>query len=96
MIFPSAFNLTTGPMHWALLQRARAVDNQIYVSMCSPARDQRPDPESGEKRYRAWGESMVVDPMGKIVVQTDEKESIIYADICKCRTFADGPLIKIS
>lgn len=57
MIYPGAFNLTTGPLHWELLQRARyarwvfcmvdcssrswnrAVDNQIYVSMCSPARD---------------------------------------------------------
>ncbi|RXK42609.1 hydrolase [Tremella mesenterica] len=38
MIYPSAFNTTTGPMHWTLLQRARAVDNQIYVAMCSPAR----------------------------------------------------------
>ena len=60
MIYPGAFNLTTGPLHWELLQRARflfpgftiflnfcvtdfslrrAVDNQIYVAMCSPARD---------------------------------------------------------
>jgi omega-amidase len=39
IIYPGAFNLTTGPLHWELLQRARAVDNQIYVSMCSPARD---------------------------------------------------------
>jgi hypothetical protein len=23
MIYPSAFNTTTGPMHWTLLQRAR-------------------------------------------------------------------------
>ncbi|ELU44739.1 carbon-nitrogen hydrolase domain-containing protein [Rhizoctonia solani AG-1 IA] len=39
MLYPGAFNLTTGPLHWELLQRARAVDNQIYVAMCSPARD---------------------------------------------------------
>ena len=38
LLFPSAFNMTTGPLHWELLQRARAVDNQIYVSMVSPAR----------------------------------------------------------
>lgn len=29
LIFPGAFNLTTGPAHWELLQRARAVDNQV-------------------------------------------------------------------
>lgn len=27
-VYPGAFNLTTGPAHWELLQRARAVDNQ--------------------------------------------------------------------
>jgi len=39
VIYPGAFNMTTGPLHWELLQRGRAVDNQVYVSMCSPARD---------------------------------------------------------
>ena len=34
-----AFNTTTGPAHWELLQRARAVDNQVFVATCSPARD---------------------------------------------------------
>lgn len=31
LIFPGAFNLTTGPAHWELLQRARAVDNQVII-----------------------------------------------------------------
>jgi predicted amidohydrolase len=39
VIYPGAFNMTTGPLHWELLQRGRAVDNQLFVSMCSPARD---------------------------------------------------------
>jgi hypothetical protein len=34
-----AFNMTTGPVHWELLARARAVDNQIFVLTCSPARN---------------------------------------------------------
>ena len=38
-LYPSAFNTTTGPLHWELLQRGRAVDNQIFFGMCSPARD---------------------------------------------------------
>jgi omega-amidase len=29
IIYPGAFNLVTGPAHWELLQRARAVDNQV-------------------------------------------------------------------
>jgi predicted amidohydrolase len=37
-LLPSAFNTTTGPKAWEVVQRARAIDNQIYVGMCSPAR----------------------------------------------------------
>ncbi|GMP84031.1 hypothetical protein CsSME_00037720 [Camellia sinensis var. sinensis] len=28
--YPGAFNMTTGPLHWELLQRARAADNQYF------------------------------------------------------------------
>jgi omega-amidase len=38
LIYPGAFNLNTGPAHWELLQRARAVDNQCFVIAVSPAR----------------------------------------------------------
>jgi omega-amidase len=39
LVYPGAFNTVTGPLHWELLQRARAVDNQLFVLTCSPARD---------------------------------------------------------
>mmetsp|Transcript_22356 Transcript_22356/g.46482 ORF Transcript_22356/g.46482 Transcript_22356/m.46482 type:complete len:445 (+) Transcript_22356:215-1549(+) len=42
LIYPGAFNLTTGPAHWELLQRARAVDGQCYVLTASPARSAPP------------------------------------------------------
>ncbi|EAQ85875.1 hypothetical protein CHGG_07128 [Chaetomium globosum CBS 148.51] len=32
LVYPGAFNLTTGPLHWELLARARAVDNQLLVA----------------------------------------------------------------
>ncbi len=38
LVYPGAFNLVTGPPHWQLHARARAVDTQSYVLMCSPAR----------------------------------------------------------
>jgi len=82
LVYPGAFNMTTGPLHWELLQRGRAVDNQVYVSMCSPARD----PGAG---YQAWGHSMVVDPFGKIVNEAAEQEEIIYAKI-EPRTMEDA------
>ncbi len=28
LVYPGAFNHVTGPVHWELLQRARALDNQ--------------------------------------------------------------------
>ena len=59
---------------WELLQRARAVDNQIYVAACSPARDSTAD-------YVAWGHSSVVDPMGQVIAKAETEESIVYADI---------------
>jgi omega-amidase len=36
IIYPGAFNMTTGPAHWELLQRARAVDNQVQYSTLDP------------------------------------------------------------
>lgn len=74
LIFPGAFNLTTGPAHWELLQRARAVDNQLYVAAASPARG----PEGG---YQAWGHSTVISPWGEVVATCEHGESIVYADV---------------
>lgn len=74
MIYPSAFNTTTGPIYWTLLQRARAVDNQIFVAMCSPAR------HPGAS-YQAYGHSSVVAPNGDVLAEADEHPTIVYAEI---------------
>lgn len=74
IILPAAFNMTTGPAHWDLTMRARALDNQVYFAANSPARD-----ENGP--YQAYGGSCVADPWGAFVAHADEKECIIYADI---------------
>jgi predicted amidohydrolase len=74
LLYPGAFNLTTGELHWELQARARAVDNQVYVGLCSPARDM-------EAEYHAWGHSMVVDPNAKVVEQLNEKEGIVCVEL---------------
>ncbi|KAI8867886.1 nitrilase 2 [Ramicandelaber brevisporus] len=74
MIYPGAFNMTTGPLHWQLLARARALDNQFFVAMCSPARDTTAS-------YVAYGHSTVIDPMGQVIAEADEKENIVYAEL---------------
>lgn len=74
IIYPAAFNMTTGPLHWELLQRARANDNQLFVVTTSPARDTTAD-------YVAYGHSMIVDPWAKVLKAANESEQIVAADI---------------
>lgn len=74
LVYPGAFNLTTGPLHWQLLGRARAVDNQVYVAMCSPARDM-------SATYHAFGHSLVANPNAEILTEAGENEEIVYADL---------------
>ncbi|CAH2219574.1 omega-amidase NIT2 [Pelobates cultripes] len=74
LLYPGAFNMTTGPAHWELLQRARAVDNQVYVATVSPARDEKAS-------YIAWGHSTVVSPWGEVIAKAGTEESITSADI---------------
>jgi omega-amidase len=82
LIYPGAFNLVTGPAHWELLQRGRAVDTQCYVLTASPARTVSNDESKGRyPPYTAWGHSTVVAPWGDVIATTDEKESIVVADI---------------
>ncbi|WMV42230.1 hypothetical protein MTR67_035615 [Solanum verrucosum] len=72
--YPGAFNMTTGPLHWELLQRARAVDNQLYVATCAPARD-----VGGG--YVAWGHSTLIGPFGEVLATTEHDEAIIISEI---------------
>lgn len=73
LIYPAAFNMTTGPLHWELLQRSRAVDNQVFVCTISPAR--------AEKGYIAWGHSQVTNPWGKVLAKAGYNEEILYCNL---------------
>ncbi|QPN70930.1 carbon-nitrogen hydrolase family protein [Synechococcus sp. CBW1108] len=72
---PAAFNTTTGPRHWHLLMRARAVDTQCFVLACSSAR-----PEDGEG-YPSYGHSLVVDPWGTVVAEAGSGEQVLHAQL---------------
>lgn len=74
IVIPAAFNMTTGPGHWELLARTRALDNQVYFVTASPARNL-------EASYHAYGHSMIVNPWGTVVAKADEKEGIVYAEV---------------
>lgn len=64
----------TGPLHWELLTRARAVDNQVFVATCSPARN----PASS---YQAWGHSTVVGPFAEVIATCDHEPTTVYAEL---------------
>ena len=71
---PASFNMTTGPMHWELSFRMRAVDNQLFTIGASPAQDKY-------GVYHAYGHSIVCDPWGKVLVDAGENESVTLVDI---------------
>ena len=48
LVFPGAFNTVTGPAHWELLLRGRALDAQAFLLAASPARSK--DPEDYQAR----------------------------------------------
>ena len=75
MVFvPAAFNMTTGPAHWEILFRSRALDQQIFMLGCSPARDEYAS-------YVAYGHSILTDPWGKVVKELGAEEGILAAQI---------------
>ncbi|MDL2280791.1 carbon-nitrogen hydrolase family protein [Selenomonadales bacterium OttesenSCG-928-I06] len=74
ILVPGAFNMTTGPIHWELLFRSRAVDNQVFTFGTAPARD-------GCSQYVSWGHSIAVDPWGNVISHMDEKEGYTITEI---------------
>ncbi|MEO8278574.1 MAG: carbon-nitrogen hydrolase family protein [Ideonella sp.] len=69
---PSAFTYNTGKVHWEVLLRARAIENQCFV--IAPA-------QGGihENRRRTWGHSLIVDPWGEILALKPEGEGVVSA-----------------
>jgi omega-amidase len=72
---PAAFNTTTGPRHWHLLMRARAVDTQCFLLACSSARPTDP------AAYPSYGHSLVVDPWGTVLAEAGIGEQVLRAEL---------------
>ncbi len=67
---PAAFSRTTGPRHWELLLRARALDNQLFVAAVSPAQS-----------ASAYGHSLVATPDGAVLYSCDESEEVAVVEL---------------
>ena len=66
--------LATGPLHWDLAFRMRALDQQCFVAGCSPARDR-------SASYVAYGHSLVCNPWGEILTDCGEGEAVRVVDL---------------
>ncbi|MCQ4145048.1 carbon-nitrogen hydrolase family protein [Vogesella sp. AC12] len=74
LVLPAAFTAQTGEAHWEVLLRARAIENQCYVL----ASAQGGSHENGRKTH---GQSLIIDPWGRIVAQLDKGEGVVIAEI---------------
>ena len=74
LIFPGAFNLTTGPAHWNILFKSRALDNQVFAIGVAPALDK-------DASYNSYGHSIAVNPWGEVIEQLDYEEGLKIVEI---------------
>ena len=74
IVVPAAFNMTTGPMHWELMFRQRAVDNQVFTIGAAPARDEKAD-------YVSYGNSILCSPWGKVLTRAEGEPQLLLAEL---------------
>jgi nitrilase len=78
MVLPAAFTYTTGSVHWEVLLRARAIENQCYVL----ASAQGGRHENGR---RTWGHSMLIDPWGDVLGCLPEGAGVVSGTVDPAR-----------
>jgi len=71
---PAAFTAHTGRAHWETLLRARAIENLCWVVA---AAQWGRHPNGRE----TWGDSMVIEPWGKVVDRRRSGSGVVVADI---------------
>ncbi len=76
MVFPSNFSQYTGTLHWDILMKARAVDNNCYFIKCCPSRNYETP-----NFYQAYGHSQIISPEGKVLATCSYEEGIVNTEI---------------
>jgi predicted amidohydrolase len=78
LFVPAAFTAFTGPHHWLPLLRARAIENQCWV--VAPA-------QVGvhNEQRRSHGETVVLDPWGRVVARRLRGAGFVSAEIDRAR-----------
>ncbi len=75
MLVPAAFTYTTGHDHWALLLRARAIENLSFVVAAA---------QGGlhDSQRRTWGHALLVDPWGKVLAErAQEGAGVVVSEL---------------
>ena len=91
LTYPSAFTIRTGPAHWHLLGRARAIDSQSYVILPAQSGQHTHEVENEDGSTTrvptriTYGHSLIVDPWGTVVSEVSDvevgKSALAIADI---------------
>ncbi len=71
---PSAFTAFTGEAHWEPLLRARAIENQVYLIAPNQV-------GKNPRSFATYGNSMIVDPWGRVLARASDMPSVIIAEI---------------
>jgi deaminated glutathione amidase len=74
LTIPSSFTFPTGEAHWAVLMRARAVENQCFV--IAPAQF-----GPNVHGFSDYGNSMIIDPWGRVLARAPDQEGVIVAPL---------------
>ena len=77
LFVPSAFRHETGKDHWDVLLRARAIEEQCFV--IAAAQWGTWGPEGRERRNH--GNSMVVDPWGRVLARVPDGVGVTFAEV---------------
>jgi nitrilase len=71
---PSAFTFATGALHWEILLRARAIENQVYVVAANQI-------GIGPAGFADFGHSLIVDPWGTPIGRATNGETVLVSEI---------------
>jgi deaminated glutathione amidase len=74
LVVPAAFTAHTGPAHWHVLLRSRAIENQCYVIAAAQYG------RHNEKR-ESYGHSLIIDPWGRCLGELDTGEGLVVSEI---------------
>ncbi|MEZ5142922.1 MAG: carbon-nitrogen hydrolase family protein [Acidimicrobiales bacterium] len=74
VVVPAAFTARTGPPHWEVLLRARAIENQVHVVAAGQW-------GSSNESLHWHGHSMIVDPWGTVLAQAPDGDAVVVADV---------------